>query len=302
MKHLFKFVFFLSAIALCFVPASFAIPVNNDIALTVFDEQVLVREQVVYTRKSDDPSPLDQKEDHLHVSTVFAYGITQDLSVQLTYPFMIQEIEETRNGQRVKRKTSGFGDLKAVGKFEFFENDSLGKTENAAIIAGLQMPTGDTDDEDRYGKLSRDLQVGKGSWNPIAGLAYNWETFRHEFDASFSYMLHTEGHGYEFGDMLHHNASYQFRVWPWSLDGIEGLPGYWFVGVELNGVWHQKDKDRGRTVDASGGYTLYGSPTLQFISRRFIWESSIQLPMIQVTNGEQSETDLMLRTGFRVQF
>lgn len=288
---------------LFFTPTlAFAIPVNNDIALTVFDEQLLIREQFIYSKTGSDPSPVDEKSYRFMSSTVLAYGITQDLSVQVTMPFMHHEIRHTIAGRRVKRDTTGFGDLKTVAKYEFYEKDGLGKTKNAALLAGLEMPTGDFNDRDRFGVLPRDLQVGKGTWNPLVGAHYNWETFRHEIDLSVSYMINTEAHGYEFGDVFHHNFNYQFRIWPWSLEGVKGLPGYWFLGAEFNGRWHQKDSDGGRTVDASGGYTLYGSPTLQFISRRFIWESSVELPVIQITNGEQPETDIIMRTGFRIQF
>ena len=296
-KTLFFFLF------VCLVhPYAESAPVNNDVALTVFDEQILIREQVIYHKKSSDPSPLNEKIDHLKLSTVFAYGVTQDVSVQLTIPFETKEITQTIGGVARRRKTTGLGDLKFLTKYEFYEKDGLGKTSNAHFVAGLEIPTGDTSDEDSVGKLDRDLQLGKGTWNPIVGVAYNWETFRHEFDASISYMFHPEARGYEFGDMLHHNLSYQFRIWPWSLKGRKGLPGYFFLGFELNGIWHQKDQQFGREIDNTGEYVLYGSPTLQYISRRVIWESSIQLPLINAVNGEQSESDFIMRTGLRIQF
>jgi len=44
---------------------SFAIPINNNTALTAHKGEVIIREQIRYTRKSDDPSVLNRTEDKI---------------------------------------------------------------------------------------------------------------------------------------------------------------------------------------------------------------------------------------------
>ena len=117
-----------------------------------------------------------------------------------------------------------------------------------------------------------------------------------------SHTFNTRGHGYAFGDEFKHTLSYQFRVWPLQFDETKDLPSYVFLGIEANGTWQQKDNQRGVRLGSTGGYTLFLSPTLQWIGKRLIAETSIQLPVIQELNGQQPKTRFVLTTGFRVQF
>ena len=290
-------------LSLSLISPAYAIPVNNDVALTSFKGQVLVREQVRYTRKSNDNSPQNRTIHRIVIPNVISYGVTEKINLLTTYPIVYTEMSVNTPQGRMRRDASGFGDLKILGKYRAWKSDGVGKTTLVNLLGGLELPTGNTNAKDSLGKLPRTIQPGKGSWNPIVGATFKAETFRHEFNATASWTFNTEGHGFEFGDVLNHTAAYQFRVWPWKFnEETSGLPTYVFVGVEANGILELKNKLRGSTVDASGGYTLFLSPTVQMISRRVITELSVQLPVISVVNGEQPERELGLAGGFRVQF
>jgi len=56
----------------------------------------------------------------------------------------------------------------------------------------------------------------------------------------------------------------------------------------------------GKTIDNSGGSLLFLSPGIQFATKRYILEASIQLPVIQDLNGNQVETDFVFTAGFRI--
>ncbi|OGX04742.1 MAG: hypothetical protein A3G87_03685 [Omnitrophica bacterium RIFCSPLOWO2_12_FULL_50_11] len=289
-------------LSILFCRPAFAIPINSDAALTAHKGEVIVREQIRYTRKSDDPSASDRTIDVIAIPTVLVYGITEKINVIETYPIVYKDLDIDTSTGRASREAAGFGDFKLLGKYLFWSRDWLGKTLRADAIGGLEFPTGNTDEEDGLGKLPRDIQVGKGSWNPITGTVLTWQTLRQQVDLSFTYTFNTEGHGFEFGDVFNHDLSYQFRIWPWSFPKRRGIPAYINLVAEANGVWEQKAESGGSTVDASGGYTLFLSPGIQIVTKRFIAEVSVQLPAIQVVNGEQPETEFVLAGGFRVQF
>jgi hypothetical protein len=103
------------------------------------------------------------------------------------------------------------------------------------------------------------------------------------------------------GDDLIYDLSYQFRVYPWTLPEV-GAPNFLYLVAEANGIFSQRSKLKGERIDDSGGHILFLSPGLQFATRRFILEASIQLPIIQDLNGNQVETDFVLSAGFRVNF
>ena len=69
----------------------FAIPVNNDVALTAFKGQVIIREQIRFTRKSGDGSSQDRVVNRLEIPNVISYGITDRVTALAIYPIIYQE-------------------------------------------------------------------------------------------------------------------------------------------------------------------------------------------------------------------
>jgi hypothetical protein len=52
----------------------------------------------------------------------------------------------------------------------------------------------------------------------------------------------------------------------------------------------------------SGGTSVYLSPGIQYVSRRFILEAAVQLPISQDLNGDALDTDYVLTFGYRANF
>jgi len=281
---------------------AFAIPINNNTALTAHRGEVIIREQIRYIRKSGDDSVLDRTVDTLVIPNIVVYGVTEKLNVTGIYPIIYRDLDVNTPTGRASRDTAGFGDLTLLAKYLFWKADRPAETWRADVVGGIELPTGNTDKEDGLGKLPRRIQIGKGSWNPIVGTVFTRQTLRQQVDLALTYQFNTEGHGFEFGDIFKHDISYQVRIWPWVLPKGKGVPTYVNLVIEANGIWAQKAESRGVTVDASGGYTLFLSPGIQLVTKRVIVEVSIQLPVIQTLNGEQPETEFVLAGGFRIQF
>lgn len=289
-------------VMLCLPHNLYAVSINSNIGLTPAKEQFLVRSQARFVRKSDDPTNKDRDRKDLNIPTTIIYGITAKAALFVTMPYVIKELKSTENGSRRKRSDSGLGDITLLGKYRIYTKDYPGKTSRLSILGGIELPTGQDDEDDSFGRLPQSLQWGSGSFDPIVGAAYTWQTLGYEVDIDFLYKFNTEGaNDFEFGDLLKYNVAYQHRVWPFELPE-EGLYSQLNLVLELNGQYQAKNKKNDVKIADSGGHTIFISPGIQFVTERFIIESSIQLPVIQDLNGNQLETDYIMTAGVRIIF
>ncbi len=96
------------------------------------------------------------------------------------------------------------------------------------------------------------------------------------------------------------DGSLQYRLWPRELGA--GTPGFLYGVIEANLVHRGKNRRSGATDPNSGGFTLFVLPGLQYVTKRWILEAGVQIPVVQDLNGSALEDDYILRSGFRVNF
>lgn len=275
-----------------FVTNSFAVPINSDVALTPFKGQTIIRSQAKYIRKTDDPTEKDRKMQVWMFPTTFVYGLTEKLAFSVTAPYIHKKQESTSAGVRSTIRDSGIGDISFMSKYRIWSKDLPGEARRISLIGGLELPTGDN---------KAQLKLGSGSVDPVAGILFTHQSLSQEFDLDLTYQFNTEASNYEFGDVLKYNAAYQRRLWPWVLPE-KGVYSQLNLVLELNGEYNQKDKSQGSIVKDSGGNTLFLSPGVQWAAKKWVLETSIQLPIIQDLNGGQLETDYALVTSLRLTF
>jgi len=270
----------------------FAVPINSDVALTPFKGQIIIRNQAKYTRKANDPTEKDRDMQIWMFPNTFVYGLTEKLAFSLTAPYIIKEQKSTSAGIRSAISDSGIGDINLMSKYRVWSKDLSGEARRISLIGGLELPTGDD---------KAQLKLGSGSIDPIVGVLFTRQSLNQEFDIDLTYQFNTEASNYEFGDILKYNLAYQRRVWPWKLPE-KGVYSQLNLVFELNGEYTQKDKSAGSLVKDSGGNTLFISPGIQWVAKRWVLESSIQLPLIKDLNGNQLETDYAIVTSLRLTF
>ncbi|MBI3021677.1 MAG: transporter [Candidatus Omnitrophica bacterium] len=278
-----------------------AVAINSDVGLTPYKGQVIVRSQVRYTSKRDDPTDQDRNNWVLAMPQALVYGFTESFAGILTVPYLHKELRSTSAGERVVRQDAGIGDITLLAKGRVYTRDFPGATSRLSLLGGLELPTGESGDADARGKLPRTLQLGSGSWDPIVGATYTWQSLDDEWDVSLTYQFNTTANKLEFGDVVQHTVAYQKRVLPWRLPE-RGEYTLLNVVLEANGVWAQKNVSGGSRVDNSGGYTLFLSPGLQVASKYAVAEISVQLPALQTLNGNQVETDVVVAGSVRFTF
>jgi hypothetical protein len=282
------------------VPAA-AAPQTFDTALPVAKGEVVFRQQFVFRKAGDDPSPSDRNLEALGSISVLGYGATGDLALFGAVPFLDKRLESTdTGGTRMARSSRGPGDVRLFGRYTALRDDAKGRTFRIAPFAGIEMPTGDDDDRDSFGTLPATVQPGSGSWDPFAGVVATWQTLGYQIDAQASYQFNTRANGFEFGDEFRLDASLQYRLWPRSLGS--GVPGFLYGVLESNLVRQGRNRSGGTDDRDSGGTSLFLSPGLQYVTRRWVAEAIVQLPAFQRLGGTALEDDFTVRTGFRVNF
>lgn len=277
-------------------------PNTFNTALPVAEGQYLWREQLVLRERSDN-GPMDRNVSVQALGSVLGYGVTSKLAVFGVIPYFFnKELDITTPMGRIERDTGGFGDISVFGRYTLYKKDLTGSTFRVAPVFGLTAPTGDDNDSDRFGELPKTLQVGDGAWDGFAGVVATYQTLQYQVDGQLLYRKNGRHDGFARGDEAHFDASLQYRIWPSSLTGESGAASFVYALLESN-VIHRERDDLGSGTDAdSGGAQWLLAPGLQYVSRRWIVEGTVQLPVAADPNGDAIKDDYIVRFGFRRNF
>jgi len=275
-------------------------PITFNTALPVAEDEFIFRQQFVFDQSGDDPSGADRDRGAFAAVSVLGYGVTSNLAVFGVLPYVDKSLEMTSMGVRRTRETSGIGDLTLFGRYTVFKDDIPGRTFRVAPFFGMELPTGEDDETDGFGRLPASVQAGSGSVDPFGGLVATYLSLDFEIDAQVSYKINTEANNFEFGDVARLDASFQYRLWPRSLGS--GVPGFLYGILEGNLIHQNKNRSNGAQDPDSGGTTLFLMPGLQYVTQRWIVEGGVQIPVVQDLNGTALEKDYLVRFGFRFNF
>lgn len=279
---------------------AWAAPQSFNSALPVAQGEFVFREQFVLDHSGDDPSPSDRDRTAWALLSVLGYGATPELALFGVVPYVDKSLDITEGGTRRSRGASGPGDVSLFGRYTVFRRDWPGRTLRIAPFVGLELPTGNDDETDAFGRLPASVQPGSGSWDPFGGVVLTYQTLDFQIDAQASYAAKTEANDFEFGDVARLDASLQYRLWPRELGA--GVPGFLYGVLETNLVYRHKNQVGGGDDPNSGGLTVFILPGLQYVAKRWIVEAGIQVPVVQDLNGTALEKDYILRAGFRLNF
>lgn len=303
MRHLYSLAlgFVLVAMVIGSSSDARAAPETFNSALPVAEGDFIFREQLLAIKANDDPSPADRNLEILGGVSVLGYGVTSDLAIFGMLPWLDKQIDLTMpSGQRITRRTNGIGDAQVFARYTIFQKNLPGRSIRIAPFVGVKMPTGDADDRDSLGRLPPPLQSGSGSWDPLGGVIATWQTLNYEIDGQLSYKANTRANGFKFGDEFEADASMQYRLWPRKLTG--GVPGFLNGVIETNLSHQAKNEIAGISDPDSGGTKLLLSPGLQYVTKKWVVEAVVQLPVVQDLNGTALKDDYAVRAGFRVNF
>lgn len=280
---------------------SHAAPQTFNTALPVAKGSFVFREQFLYQKASDDPSAADRNLEVLGGVSVLGYGVTSDLALFGVLPYLDKQLDLTMpGGQQVTRSARGIGDAHVFARYTAFQKDMRGSNFRVAPFIGVKLPTGSDNDRDGLARLPQPLQLGSGSWDPLGGVIATYQTLDYEIDTQVSYQANTKANGFEFGDEFRFDTSLQYRLLPRELG--TGVPGFLYGVIETNLLHQAKNRINGVNDPNSGGTTLFLSPGLQYVTKKWVLEAIVQFPVVQHLNGAALKADFIVRTGFRVNF
>lgn len=262
----------ITALILGAVDVAFASGVNTDVALTPQAHGGILRVRLMLDAADLEPEGRDV--DTLAVTSTLVYGIRSDLALFLTTPFVNRH---TDNGRGTSSEThTGLADLTALIKYRFIQRDTTAiNTYRWALLAGLNIRSGDSD-------------FTSDSYDPLAGLVFTIRRGRSQYDGDFIYQLNTGG-GRHADDEFRYDFAFTHRLYP-----EEFKPGKAreldFV-AELNG-----------SMTTGGAQEVFVGPGLQFHLTRWVFEASVQLPVIQDLPSGLPETDYRATVGFHYHF
>jgi len=276
-------------------------PITFNSALPVADGMSILRSQVKLVRKSGDITSAGRVLNVTAVPLVLAYGASPKLALFGVLPYVDKRLDITVGGKRIRRETQGLGDGVFFGRYTVYQRDRPGDTLRIAPFAGLKTPTGLHNQRDAFGLVPRILQPGSGSWDPFAGIAITRQTLDWEFDIAAKYQFNTRASGFTFGDEARADASFQYRIFPRTLES-SGVPAFVYAVLESNLIWNGKNSALGVSDLNSGGLTWNLAPGLQYVTDRFVLETAIQIPTVQNVNGTALESNWVWTAGFRWNF
>lgn len=279
--------------------AAWSAPITFNTALPVHTDGWVLREQLVVMKNASDPTPARRNMEVSGLVSVLGYGVTRDLALFGMLPYFDKRLDMTMGGQDVTRRRQGIGDLTVLGRYTLYEDNAPRRTFRIAPFLGVKAPTGSDNARDGLGRLPPQVQLGSGSWDLQGGVVGTYQTPDFQVDGQVSYKANREANGFRFGDVLEIDGSLQYRLWPRSLG--EGVPNFLYGVVEANLVRAGRDRVGGADPN-SGGTTLFLSPGVQYVTKKWILEAGVQIPVSQQLNGTALKNDYIFTTGFRVNF
>lgn len=280
--------------------AAWSAPITFNTALPVYEGGYVWREQLLFMQSADDPSAARRDMQVTGLVSVLGYGVTGDFALFGMLPWLDKRLDMRQDGQTLTRSQAGIGDLTVLARYTAYQYDAPGRTLRIAPFLGVKAPTGEDAARDRLGRLPPALQPGSGSWDALGGAVLTYQTLDFQLDGQLSYKANRPANGFQAGNLWQVDGSLQYRLLPRSLGA--GVPAFVYGVLEANLLHAAKDRIGGTADPNSGGTTLFITPGLQYVTRKWIVEAGVQIPVHQQLNGAALETDYLFTTGFRVNF
>ncbi len=211
-----------------------------------------------------------------------SYGVTSSSALMLSIPFFNLRTHEHAHvpGDFSRQDgTSGFGDVRLIGKYAFYIS-----TRHLLLGGlGVKAPTGEYKLLDHEGEINEpSIMPGTGSWDGLVSAYYTYQVRprRLETFLSGSYQIATENDlDHKFGNTLLLNG------------GISYLSGFkdklLVTSLQINMRQSPHDEFKGENVPSTGGRWVYVTPgvKLQAAHDTAIY-AHVQLPVYQYVNEE----------------
>lgn len=239
--------------------------------------------------------PLDRKRTESRVVASVDHGIHRHVTLSFLLPYVEKELESNLG----RTRTAGIGDAAALAKWRFYKRDWRGGSVNFAIVGGVELPTGETNERQGGARIAPGLQAGSGSWDPFVALAMTTSNGRYRFDALALAKQNTRGaQDYEAGDLFVLQASAKYRFYHAKYPGPSASAT---LGLQYR---HESASEQyGGRVTNSGLDALIARGTLGWHPiPRMDLSFSVDVPVHEDVNGQQLGLDVRTFLALGIRF
>lgn len=228
-------------------------------------------------------------------------GISKKFDMRVSIPYYDKTLKRNAFVGKAKETTvkstvSGIGDINVIGRYSLFsqrDNDPY----SLAVGIGVKMPTGDSDKKNPE-PFSKKLeysgpgfQLGTGSWDPKFEIGFTKRYIRSRVDSHLMYTWGNEGdHGLEKGDVLKYDLGYTYAV-----------SKKYDLELELNAVSADKSLNDNKTIEGSGGNTIFLTPGVHYkMQNNYNISLAIPIVVYRDLNADDSNKKYNLGEDYRV--
>jgi len=244
-----------------------AAPITFNTAMPVSDDGLVLRQQIIYSEASGELNGISRELNTLASVTVTGFGVDDKLALFAVVPV----IRRSMKIGNVKTTMSGLADAQIFARYQIYRKDGQGTTTRIAPFLGVNIPTGKTG------------QTSDGSTDIFGGLILTHASTDWGFGGQIRYVANGRKNGFERGNEKSMDVSLQYRLNE-SRESV-GSGGYLFAVLEANIAHSDRNKLAGNRDPNSGGTTAFLSPGLQYVTRRWVAEAAVRIPVIRDLNG-----------------
>ena len=165
----------------------------------------------------------------------FDHGVTPELALSFLLPFVEKESEslDPSGNSQVR----GLADAALLAKYRFFSEYWSKSAFHASVIAGLELPTGSSDERAGTEFLPFSMQPGTGSTDGIVGLGLTLSPGRYRFDLHAIYKANNEGdRDFSEGDYFSIGLDFAYRFYHAKYPGPS-------ASAKISLHWRHEDPD-----------------------------------------------------------
>ena len=258
--------------------------ISVDAGLTPAEGRWILRTQLRYVHRDDDPTPMDRSMKVYMFNNTLAYGLRRDLTLMVKQALVRHEMVMAGATSR----DTGLSDLFVMAKYRVYRMNTPEQTFGLAATLGLGLPTGGE-------------AITSDTWDVKAGVYTSWRrgSWASDFNLAHAWLgpASDGSHGGGPGDeiSLDWALAHQFSVGETADVSLTPV-------VEFSYKHIFPDRLESQSVPDTGEAVIHLSPGIKFTRSSFILEVLAQIPVWQELEGSQLKRDTGMLVGTRFMF
>ena len=218
------------------------------------------------------------------------YGITEDLQISFSAPWMIESAPLSPN--RFTGMMSGGSDLETILSWRFHRKGiSVGTRVESTLFTGLVQPS----------PQSIDGMMGELEKSPgfLAGITTGMASRSHYLWIGSTYTKYSEAEGDRRASLLFYSLVWGYRPKTWQKE----YPHWdWRLFAEMTGEKADEIKMNGQDIPGTSGHSIFVGPSFLAIYKHYAISAGIQAPVYQEIGSAHQKEKIRYAINFSTFF